>query len=83
MPFLESVEEGLEQANEQNDIGDEMDPQNEQDRIECEAEGLQDNPDFVWSDPNNLNMEKEASSTGLFKTVILDSEENLCKLTDT
>ena len=81
LPFVESVEEGLEQAKEQNIIGDELDPQNEQDRSECEAEGLIDHPDFAWIDPDNLETEKETSSTGLFKTVIIDSEENLHRQT--
>ena len=81
MPFIESVEYGLEQAREQNIIGDELDPQNEQDRAECEAEGFHDNPNFALSDPDNLDVERESSNTGLFKTVTIDSDENLHKLT--
>ena len=55
MEFLESVEEGLEKAKEmQNTIGDELDPQNEQDMDECQAEGVTDHPDFVQSDPQNF-----------------------------
>ena len=81
MPFLESVEDGIEKAKEQNTIGDEMDPQNEQDREECEAEGYQDHPDFVCIDPNNLNIETETSNTGLFKTVSIDSICCFCPFT--
>ena len=58
MPFLESVEEGLERATGQNTLGDELDPQKEQDKAECEAEGCQDHPDFELINPNNLDLEK-------------------------
>ena len=81
MPFIESVEEGIEKANEQNTIGDELDPQKQQDQAECEAEGYEDHPDFAWIDPSNLDKEKESPSTGLFKTVTIDSEGNLTELT--
>ena len=76
MEHLESVEEGLEKAKDlQNAIGDELDPQNEQDRAECEDEGILDHPEFLQSDPANSENEREAESTssGLFKTVTLDS----------
>ena len=61
-----------------------LDPQNEQDRAECEAEGIQDNPDFVSYDPINLDEDQEVSSSipGLFKTVTLEADENLVKLTN-
>ena len=55
MPFIESVEEGLEKAREQSNIGDELDPQNEQDRAECEAEGISENPDFACIDLDNVD----------------------------
>ena len=84
MEFLESVEEGLEKAKElQNTIGDELDPQNEQDMDECQAEGVIDHPDFVQSDPQNLPTQSETStSTGIFKTVKLLSDEQRCQLTE-
>ena len=69
MPFLESVEEGLEKAQELiNTIGDEMDPQNEQERDECEAEGVKDHPDYSHIDPDNLPQQENEASSGLFKT---------------
>ena len=83
MEFLESVEDGLEKAKElqNNDIGDVMDPQNEQDRDECEAEGVQDHPDFIHIDPNNLEQQVESVSKAIFKTVVLESDEQLMQLT--
>ena len=83
MPFLESVEEGLEMAQQllENSAGEELDPQNEQDKDECEAEGAQDNPRFALSDPSNLDNQVTESSTGLFKTVELCAEEQLEELT--
>ena len=63
MEFLESVEEGLEKAKElQNTIGDELDPQNEQDMDECQAEGVVYHPDFVPSDPQNLPTQSETTT---------------------
>ena len=85
MPYLESVEEGLEMAKLNNSIGDELDPQNEQDRAECEAEGVSDNPDYMFKDPNDLPQECEERPRGLFKTVALESEaemENLISKLD-
>ena len=84
MPFLQSVEEGLERAQElvQNLVGDELNPQKEQDNDECEAEGIQDNPNFLLSDPGNLTENCESESTGLFKKVTLSTDDELEKLTE-
>ena len=50
---------------------------------ECQAEGVIDHPDFVQSDPQNLPTQSETStSTGLFKTVKLLSDEQRCQLTE-
>ena len=47
--------EGLERAEELNNlIGDELDPQGEQDKDEDSAEGIVDHPNFLHADPNNL-----------------------------
>ena len=81
MPYLESVEEGLEKAKLSSSIGDELDPQKEQDEAECEAEGISDHPDFVFSDPKNLPQDCEERPHGLFKTVTLESEVELERLT--
>ena len=58
-----------------------MDPQNEQDKAECEAEGTTDNPDYILLNPDNLPKEAESTSTGLFKTVKLCAQEELEALT--
>ena len=63
-------------------IGDELNPQKEQDRDECEAEGIQENPNFVLSDPGNLTENCESESTGLFKKVTLLTDDELEKLTE-
>jgi hypothetical protein len=48
MPFLVAVEEGIEAAHELNNtVGNDLDPQNEQDCLECQDIGLEDNPDFL------------------------------------
>ena len=84
MEFLESVEEGLEKAKEmlQNSAGDLLDPQGEQDKDECEAEGVAENPDFIASDPGNLENVEETSSSGIFKTVPLCSENEMEEMTN-
>ena len=85
MEHLESVEEGLEKAKDlQNTIGDELDPQKEQDKDECEAEGVQDHPDYLQNDPASLESTQEvtSTSTGVFKTVTLDSDDQLKQLSN-
>ena len=83
MEFLESVEEGLERAQElENLIGDELDAQAEQDKDEDSAEGVVDHPDFIHLDPNRLENIPESSSSGVFKTVSLSSKEELYNLTN-
>ena len=84
MEFVESVEEGLEKAQEMidNTIGDELNPEKEQDKAECEAEGTEDHPNFQLTDPGNLDQEVESASTGLFKTVSLSPLEDLLRLTE-
>ena len=53
-------------------IGEELDPQNEQDRLECRDIGLEDNPDYEARDFEGIINETEAqSSPGLFKTTTL------------
>ena len=82
MPFLETVEEGMEAAYQEskNTIGDMLDPENEQDRIECEDIGLEDNPDFAVKDFSDLLEEDETAPKGLFKTVTLSSDEEIQQL---
>ena len=83
MEFLESVEEGLEKAKEmQSDVGDALDPQNEQDKDDCIEIGVQDHPDFVSRDPINLDTQAEGSNTGLFKTVALMPNDQLYQTTE-
>ena len=84
MEFLESVEEGVEAAQElmKSTIGDELDPQNEQDKAECEGEEIEYNPDFVAKDPSEFYGEMETpASTGMFKKVDINCEEELATLT--
>ena len=82
MPFLESVEEGLEKAKElQNTIGDDLDPQNEQDKEECCEIGTKDHPDYALLDPANLENSDDTRS-GLFKTIELTSDERLINRTE-
>ena len=82
MPFLETVEEGMEAAYQEskNTIGDMLDPENEQDRIECEDIGLEDNPDYAVKDFSDLLEEDETAPKGLFKTVTLSSDEEIQQL---
>lgn len=82
MPFLENVEEGMEAAHElRSNIGDQLDPQNEQDRLECEDMGLEDNLEYAPRDFSGMFEENDTSSpSGLFKTVTLKSDEDIFKL---
>ena len=82
MKYLESVEEGLERAEELNNlIGDDLDPQGEQDKDDDLAEGITDHPDYLHADPNNLEGVPE-KTTGLFKSVSLERKEELYQLTN-
>ena len=82
MPFLEAVEEGMEGAHElYNTIGNQLDPQNEQDRIECEEIGLQDNPDYIARDSSEfLGSEEAATITGLFKRIVVKPDNEIYPL---
>ena len=82
MPFLETVEEGMEAAHElRNTIGDELDPQNEQDQLECQEIGIQDNPEYATRDFTGVTDETEALATpGLFKTIIIKPDEEVFQL---
>ena len=83
MEFLESVEEGLERAKElQNEMGDELDPQNEQDKDECDGIGVQEHPDFVSKDPTSIDIPGDKSSSGIFNTVSLIAEQQLIQNTE-
>ena len=81
MPYLETVEEGMEAAyQESNTIGDILDPQNEQDQIECEEIGLEDNPEYAAKDFSEDFDENETAPKGLFKTVTLCTDEEIYQL---
>ena len=84
MEFLESVEEGMEKAKEMlnNMTGDDLNPQGEQDKDECEGEGVTEHPDFIMSDHGNPDKEADSLSTGLFKTVTLIPDVELEQLTE-
>ena len=80
MKYLESVEDGLERAEELNNImGDELDPQGEQEKEDDSAEGTVNHPDFLHADPTNFDGAPERSS-GVFKSVTLDSKDELYHL---
>ena len=83
MPFLEIVEEGIAAAHEheENTIGDVLNPQNQQDDDDCEEMGLEENPTFAGRDPSEFLDETDIPTTGLFKKVVTNSEEELNKLT--
>ena len=57
MPYLQSVQEGTEKAQEmlKSNIGDTMDPEHEQDNEDCEDIGFTDHPDFLFKDPDELD----------------------------
>ena len=82
MPFLETVEEGMEAAHElRNTIGDELDPQNELDQLECQEIGIQDNPEYATKDFTGVTDETEALATpGLFKTISIKTDEEVFQL---
>ena len=73
MPFLENVEKGMDEAREmRKDIGDFLDPENEQDRAECEEIGLEDNPEYAARDFEGLfEIDDPTPPTGFFKKVTL------------
>ena len=82
LPFIESVEEGMEAVHElRNAIGDELDPQNEQDRLEYGHIGLEDDPDYYARDFTGIVDENEPVTTpGLFKTTRLKPDDEIYKL---
>ena len=82
MPFLVAVEEGIEAAHElHNTVGNDLDPQNEQDRLECQDIGLEDNPDFLARDSTEFLESNEASpEKGLFKTTVVKPDNEIFPL---
>ena len=62
MEFLESTEEArlfVEEAVKLQEVGNELDPQGEQDRYECELDGQVMHPDFEHFNPDFLNLQNE------------------------
>ena len=81
MPFLENVEEGMAAAHDFRDsLGAELDPQNEQDRLECEDIGLEDNPEYAAKDFEGITNENDEFNRGLFKTTTLMPDDTLFPL---
>ena len=81
MPFLESVEEGRERAEEilESDIGSVLDPTKEQADEEDETEGTHEHPELFLSDPGGLlkDMELGQRKDNVFRKIELDSNENI------
>ena len=63
MPFSEGVQEArelveaMEEAVKDKDIGNELDPEYEQEVVECLDENEEAHPDFIQVDPENLGVE--------------------------
>ena len=51
-------------------------------REECAQDGTAENPNFALSDLSNVDQTVESSSTGLFKTVSLSTDEELTEKLD-
>ena len=55
LPHIESIIEGMEAASEiQRNMGNELDPQNEQEKIECAEIGIEENPDYAVRDYDGM-----------------------------
>ncbi|HBI40239.1 MAG TPA: hypothetical protein DDY16_04750, partial [Tenacibaculum sp.] len=82
LPFLENVEEGMAAARELRDsMGIELDPQNEQERLEYEDVGLDDNLDYAARDFDGISDETDSHVTAaLFKTTTLRPDDELFPL---
>ena len=77
LQYLESVEEGLERAEELMDsnIGDTIDPELEQDNDDCEDIGVTEHPDFQFKDPSDLDVTKEEVKK--YKAIDLSDDNTL------
>ena len=65
MPFSEGVQEArelveaTEEAVKEQDIGNDLDPEYEQELVECRDQEEEGHPDFVQVDPENLGVERD------------------------
>ena len=72
MPYLNQVEEGIELADQlrESEIGDNLDPENEQENEEAEKEGVSDTDGFIAFDYDKLMTDSNtATNDRLFKRV--------------
>ena len=87
MPYLESVEEAQamyeerkakEETNVEDSVGADLDPQMEQEAADGEDVEMEDHPDFVGMDPDDLdiNPEEERRPRKVFKTILLPSKDH-------
>ena len=90
MPYLESVEEAQamyeerkakEETNIEDAVGADLDPQMEQEAADGEDVEMEDHPDFVGMDPDDLdiNPEEERRPRKVFKTILLPSKDHQVK----
>ena len=84
MPYLEVVEEGTERAEEllESNAGQDLDPTNEQDNDDCQEEGEQDHPDFLFKDPSDFMEKSEVTKKEtVYSKIELKNDKELDEMT--
>ena len=85
MEHLESAEEArlfVEEALKTHEIGVSMDPEGEQDRLDCEIDGIMLHPDFEHLNPEDMDLQAEkVSYEKQFRPIEMDTMEDLLRKT--
>ena len=83
MEHLESVVEGTEKAQEliDSNVGDVLDPANEQDNHECEEDGVTEDNDFVFKNPDDIQDANCINTDYTYRKIELYPEDELKRLT--
>ena len=83
MENLEGVEEAryfIEQAKKQIDLSEialQLDPALEQDKAECEEDGIEEHPDFVHYDPDQITIDENAPETNIYRRIEIPNDDEL------
>ena len=84
MPYLEVVEEGTKRAEKllESNASQDLDPTNEQDNNDCQEEGEQDHPDFLFKDPSDFMEKSEVTKKEtVYSKIELKNDKELDEMT--
>ena len=84
MEHLESTEEArlfVEETLDVENIAIKLDPQWEQERVDCEDEGQIIHPDYEHLNLEDMNLQAEKTAEKQFKPIVIDDRETLLRNT--